>query len=114
MHDSPNVCDDPNSPKLNAPHLAGDDWADFPLPSIYTSDKVQLSAQNVDYEAALVTRKNQTSVEFDLFSIIFPKKMNQKYCIAYITSTVTCQLCLVHLAIGPGQISEDGGPDGDG
>eukprot|EP00435_Cladocopium_sp_Y103_P041623 s365_g11.t1 len=31
----------------------GEDWADFPLPSIYTSDKVLLTPQNVDYEAAL-------------------------------------------------------------
>lgn len=31
----------------------GEDWADFPLPSIYTSDKVQLFPQSVDYEAAL-------------------------------------------------------------
>ena len=28
-------------------------WEDFPLPSIYTSDKVELHAQPVDYEAAL-------------------------------------------------------------
>lgn len=35
--------------------MSGEDWADFPLPSIYTSDKVLLTPQNVDYEAALVT-----------------------------------------------------------
>ena len=28
-------------------------WEDFPLPSIYTNDKVELHPQPVDYEAAL-------------------------------------------------------------
>ena len=30
-----------------------DDWQDFPLPSIYTNDIVELFPQEVDYEAAL-------------------------------------------------------------
>ena len=32
---------------------ASDGWEDFPLPSIYTNDKVELHPQAVDYEAAL-------------------------------------------------------------
>ena len=47
----------PLSPRLLccSADVSGEDWADFPLPSIYTSDKVLLTPQNVDYEAALVT-----------------------------------------------------------